>query len=385
MRNCFESPTRRRLSGGLEALLVSTITRSLLLVVLTSLVVWAEPGAVARVESISGDGNLFYKQQDDWFRAYVEMDNYKGQHLKTDANSMATLTFNLGGQANINKGTEIEISGDRDIEVVGNTIVVKSGTLWAKVNKQKEELKIKTSGGVMGIRGTEFVVQVLDNGETKFSLLEGVVDVYPVVGEPHTAQPGQAILFGRQRRLEYRLRGTERLLQDLEGELGRNFFELRRELRQARRSLRQANTEIRRARLEARRGGREARAGLREARAALREAGLAREARRADPDLSSLEDMGAEEVDPLSVSVDSSGGRVFSFEDLEGENFAVLVSRGDSFARSVSWATRTTSRSVSYPRDARPLTRGTYRWRVMPLDEEGRPLGTSYESSFTVK
>lgn len=236
----------------------------------------------------------------------------------------------------------------------------------------------------MGIRGTEFVVQVLDSGETKFSLLEGVVDIYPEVGEAHTAEPGQAILFGRQRRLEYRMRGTERLLEDLEGELGRNFFQLRRELRQARRSLRLARTEIRRARVEARRGAREARAGMREARRALREAGLAAPGQELDPDLSSLEEFGEEAVDPLKVDYAENGAPVFSYPDLEGERFAVLVTRGDSFARSVSWATRTRSRSVTYPGDARPLEPGTYRWRVMPLDEQGRPTGTSYESSFTV-
>lgn len=358
------------------------ISFSLFLLLLVSLAAGAEPQGqpVARVQTIAGAGNLFYSDAGPWFRAYAEMDSYKGQHLKTDKASMATLAFKLGGLVNIDRGTEIEIIADRDVKIVGDTLELKSGSLWARVKKQKSTLRIKTAGGVMGIKGTEFVVQV-DGGQTRLSLLEGSVEVEPDQGEAYMAEPGERVTFGSGRDLEAQLLGTEALLRDLEVELGETFIDLRRNLEQVEQSLRETEPIVRSAMADARAGMEQAEAGLDEARRALIEAGLM------GGDSTSSNGGGASQPSPLAQSMEVrivSGRPRLLFEKLEAPEYAVMLTRGDSFEQSIDWMTRTTQTSVDYPADARPLAAGRYRWRVLLLDDQGRSSGTAYESFFTL-
>jgi len=344
------------------------LTCCLVLLLATSL--WAQPAPVAQVESIAGDGHLFYQDagKTSWYRAFVEMDNYKGQHLKTDKGSMATLRFKLGGLANLAKGSEIEIVSERNVEVVGNTLLLKSGSLWAKVEKQKEELKIKTAGGVMAIKGTEFVVQVDDNGDTKLSLLEGSVVVQPEVGESYQAEPGAEVTFGRGRRLVARLRSTQELLQGLRGELGENFFEMRQNLRETRQQLRALRSEMRSDLEDYRENTLDA----------LAQSGLLTEKQRNKRRRTNrpARAMG-------QVTFDAQGRPQFSYPDLGASEYVLMLSRSDSFAGQLDWVVRTSQTQVSYPEDAKPLETGSYRWGVLPLDASGRLMGPARGGRFT--
>lgn len=349
---------------------------------------WAQPAPVAQVQSIAGAGNLFYQDpgKPQWYRAYLEMDNYKGQHLKTDAASAATLRFHLGGLANLAKGSEIEIVGDRDIQVVGNTLVVKSGSLWAKVDKQKKDLQVKTAGGVMAIKGTEFVVSVDEQGDTRLSLLDGSVVVYPEGGEAYEAAPGHEILFGRNRQLVAELRSTQELLQRLRGQLGENFFEMRQQLLQTREQMEQTRAQM----LSFRKDMLETREQLQKDGDELRESLLnTRE--------SLLESLGqnpkAQRRQGRVQAANRSAGMVtrnarglprFRYATAGAREYKILLARGPSFENGLLWAARTSQAEIDYPGDARPLDPGLYRWRVWPLDDQGQPLGQALEGNFQV-
>lgn len=73
----------------------------------------------------------------------------------------------------------------------------------------------------------------------------------------------------------------------------------------------------------------------------------------------------------------------FSYPDLGASEYALLLTRGDSFQRSLDWAVRTPQTRVSYPEDGRPLEPGLYRYRVVPLDGSGQPMGPALEGSFS--
>ena len=150
----------------------------------TSLVA-AEP--VAQVEKMYGQENLFRQQTEtaQWYRSFLEQNASIGNHFKTDKGSWANIRFFLGGKLSLGKDCEVEIVSEREGEVVREAIHLKKGTFWAKFDKQKTHpVKIRTAGGVMGIRGTEFVVQLLPDGSTKLSLLEGDVGSKPTEAAP---------------------------------------------------------------------------------------------------------------------------------------------------------------------------------------------------------
>jgi len=332
---------------------------------------WSEPAAVGKVESLAGAGNLFYHNagKSDWYRAFVDMDSFKGQHLKTDAQSRATLRFHLGGVANLAQNSEIEIVSDRDVQLVGNTLLVKSGTLWAKVDKQKKDLKVKTAGGVMAIKGTEFVVSVQDSGETRLALLEGEVVVQPEQGEAYEAVPGADVIFGAGRPLVAELRSTEELLRRLRGELGEQLFDMRQQLFETRQQMQAFRQDMLTTADE-----------LREAAYTTRDSLL--------QSLGGLRGSRTTTTGSLSRPSGSAwlvGGRPhFSLPAPPTGGYQLLLTRGDSFERELYWSARTNQSEVDYPADARPLESGTYRWRAWPMDGQGQPQGRPLEGQLRV-
>ena len=51
----------------------------------------------------------------------------------------------------MNTNTSVVISGCRDVEVLGNQLLITLQLIWAKIDEQHAPLQIQTEGGVMGI------------------------------------------------------------------------------------------------------------------------------------------------------------------------------------------------------------------------------------------
>jgi hypothetical protein len=86
--------------------------------------------------------------------------------------------------------------GQREIDIVGNKVVVKSGKIWAKIDRQKSQLQIQTSGGVIGIEGTELLVAVEEGGTSELLLFEGQASITDNDGNKKTLFPGDYAEFG---------------------------------------------------------------------------------------------------------------------------------------------------------------------------------------------
>lgn len=130
-------------------------------------------------------------KEDKWYQAYQSMPTFFKERLTTDANTTATIAFDVGGRAVISKGSKVEILNE-------DVVRLKSGTMWAKFDKEKlagggKKFEIETSGGVMGIEGTEFIVQTNPDGTTELIVVEGTVDV-----SGNKVTKGKAASFGDQ-------------------------------------------------------------------------------------------------------------------------------------------------------------------------------------------
>lgn len=329
-----------------------SLLRSLFFVALLSLAATAEP--VARVQSIEGAGNLFVQRKaaTKWFRAHKEMAAEVGDHLRTDEKSLATLRFLLGGRANLDKGSEIAIISNRDVDVVSRTISLKKGTFWAQFDKQKTPVKIQTAGGVMGIRGTEFVVQVDDEGNTVLSMLEGEVEVDPAVGSTTRALPGSRVSFGPDTEISVLFEKLDELRQQLEAELPA-LSELQDALDQVDDAM--DLTQVQLGKVNAALAGLD---GL-EDRLNGRSSGKSR--------LPSLR----------------ADWPKLSWSNIESPRFAVLVLPGEG-DDNVLWLDETSEHNYVYPSDASPLNPGSYRYRIIPLDRNSEVQAEGFEGRFQI-
>lgn len=147
-----------------------------------------EPQKVAQVADIKGALEV-KKQNSDWSYASVKMPAYVQDQFKTDNSSVADLEFLIGGHVGINKNTVIEITGERDIKdltkrTFTQKVVLKAGAIWAKFKGQDKNLQFQTRGGVLAIKGTEFVMEEKpDAKQTQVSVLEGEVLYTTAKGE----------------------------------------------------------------------------------------------------------------------------------------------------------------------------------------------------------
>lgn len=156
-----------------------------------------KPKRVGTVIDIDGKQLNTNRLSEDnrWYQAYQSMPTLFQERLAAGDKTTATVEFIVGGKAVIAPGTEVEIKDD-------DVMVVKSGTVWAQFDKKKlagdnRKFEIRTAGGVMGIEGTEFIVQTNPGGTTELTVIEGQVDV-----DGNKVGGGKRAYFGRTYRDE---------------------------------------------------------------------------------------------------------------------------------------------------------------------------------------
>lgn len=150
---------------------------------------------VGSVVDIDGPSLATSKQTENrWFAAYPTMKTYLNEKLRCDDSTSASLEFLVGGRAVLAPGSEVEVTSRKDVTL----LKISRGSIWAKFDKQEKALQIQTAGGVLGIEGTEFVVDVDDTGETAVDVIEGAVKVTAVDGQSEVLNGGERVRLGRR-------------------------------------------------------------------------------------------------------------------------------------------------------------------------------------------
>jgi hypothetical protein len=119
-----------------------------------------------------------------------------GTHVKTAPDSSALLTFFDGSTVELKPDTDIEIQQLKSDDGQAVTIVLKQwvGRTWSTVVKMADKgsrYEIDTPSAVALVRGTQFLVDVDNNGSTVEHTTRGLVSVF-AEGEEVLVPPGQA-------------------------------------------------------------------------------------------------------------------------------------------------------------------------------------------------
>lgn len=355
---------------------------------------WAQP-AVAKVVEIDGP-KMTYERKSATALAFPFMNTMVKDEYQTDASTVAALEFVTGGRVGINKGTRIEIVSESEIKEDGKPVVkrikIKGGRVWAKMSKRKEPLEIETAGGVMGIKGTEFVIATEENGATSLNVLEGEVEVTPVGGgAPISAKAGTKVDIPYQQvPVVKQYDDPEALREEILNSGEWQDFQKAMDIVRTISSYSYIPGNI----------------GLGTAGEAFYYAGTVSDFI-SNPEQAAL-DLAASYVpgggylgyiprnsgpkkpdfptNPMPAnSMSVSGPPSFSWTAVEkARGYLLLLSREEQMSN-LDWATKTTSTSVSYPTEGAPLPAGTYYWRVMGLDDEGKPMGKATQSVFVTE
>lgn len=153
---------------------------------------------IANVTAIRGSLFVQRLNQANWSSAYVKMPDYLYDKLRTDEHSVADIEFTIGGHIGLDKSTAIQLTGPREAKDITQrpfikTVILKAGTIWAKITKRQREFQFQTQGGVLGVKGTEFVMEESETEKnTTVYVLEGNV-VYETPSKNIEASAGDKI------------------------------------------------------------------------------------------------------------------------------------------------------------------------------------------------
>ncbi|MCE1247977.1 MAG: FecR family protein [Firmicutes bacterium] len=173
---------------------------------------------VADIVSIQGN-NLTIKRSNcqNPIAGRVNMADYLKDILTTDNSTVACIEFLNGSQVALGKNTCIEIITSSNVAECGQAagvqkMSVKSGSVWGKMEGKNNNLKVDTGNGVMGVKGTEFIIEKNgDTGEETITLLEGSVDFTTQAGEKIMIKPGEEVSLKRGQKALKRMGDVKKL------------------------------------------------------------------------------------------------------------------------------------------------------------------------------
>jgi len=134
------------------------------------------------VNSISG--RIGIQRGGEWCLAYSGLDIRPGDLVYSTHNSKARIQLFDGGTMDAGPGSSFvfrgaQLSGPAPAEAIGNMIMESAeGAYHFLIDSDRiEQFEIRPNGAVIGIKGTEFVVEAADS-YTKVKVLDGTVDFY---------------------------------------------------------------------------------------------------------------------------------------------------------------------------------------------------------------
>lgn len=174
--------------------------------------------AVARGESAAGVGSVDDIVNYGWAtiapdpRAEIEFEDsvFMNETIETDDESAVVVRFSDGSKLTLGENAKVVVDayvfdpagsgGAQTITLAKGAFRFLSGTM------AKESVKLKTPTVTIGIRGTELIFDVADDGETEMSTIAGEADCTDGAGETLTVGAEQSVLIGSDRRFRGRVR-----------------------------------------------------------------------------------------------------------------------------------------------------------------------------------
>ncbi len=150
-----------------------------------------EKGEAIVVSLVVGDVQVNKMGSSGWRVVNVEDILQMGDTIKTGSDSYCELQMVNRGLFRVEGASELNLAKlVNNNDKIDSRMKLAKGTVALKPNKLKEgeNFEVETSTAVAAVRGTKFVVNVDNNGDTKVAVNEGKVSVKPVIKSIDEAQ-----------------------------------------------------------------------------------------------------------------------------------------------------------------------------------------------------
>ncbi len=127
--------------------------------------------AIGTLVVVRGDGI------EERLRGKGKLPLFEGDVLSTDDNSGAFIELTNGIQVGINRNTSFKIISRWEKENGTTRILrMKQGMLWVKTSGDQKQLEVETPVAIAVVKGTEFIIEALKDGNSTLKVIEGLVE-----------------------------------------------------------------------------------------------------------------------------------------------------------------------------------------------------------------
>jgi tetratricopeptide (TPR) repeat protein len=149
-------------------------------------------GRAAEILSIQGRAEYRIDEGGKWVDATSQQPLYGGNWIRTGDLSRIAVMFVDETQVRLNQNTTLEVKQVNPPGQLGQSILrVLLGRMWARTKAVPTNLAITTPSATAGIRGTDWELDVEDNGRSTVAVFSGEVEFYNDQGKV-TVGPNEA-------------------------------------------------------------------------------------------------------------------------------------------------------------------------------------------------
>ena len=132
---------------------------------------------VAYIGEVSGDVTIVKANPGEEIRAEVGTLLSGGDTLKTGADSYTSIIFqDDGSRVKLGENAVLTLNVSRQQKKLSKKVKLDKGKVWAKVTKKRDtDFQVNTPTSVASVKGTDFIVEERDWGETWVWVLKGSV------------------------------------------------------------------------------------------------------------------------------------------------------------------------------------------------------------------
>ena len=157
---------------------MKVLTSILTAVILISQVAFSAPKRpIAAVKEVKGIVKLKSADSNERKTLTIGTLLYDGDRLTTQRSAMAAVLFTDGSLLKINDLSDVTLNvtpaggGQLDAKVD-----IPLGQLWAKVTRRDTKFEVETPSSVASVKGTEFSVEVMEDGSSSLFVFQGLVE-----------------------------------------------------------------------------------------------------------------------------------------------------------------------------------------------------------------
>ena len=158
------------------------------------------PGAMAaeqaaQIVSIQGKGDAKGFGDKDWKPAAVQQKLEPGNYVRTGDMSNMGLLFRDQTQMRLNQNSQLQIKtvADSDDSNTKTAVKLNTGRAWAQTKNVSGKLTMETPTATMSIRGTDWDIEVGDDGKSTLTVLSGYIEFFNDYGSVTVNKGEQAV------------------------------------------------------------------------------------------------------------------------------------------------------------------------------------------------